>query len=405
MNDTEIPFFQRSWWIDRHCAVCHTKSIGINFGVPTCAPCKAFFRRNARRKELLQAPCQFRDFDFLSSANSSTSSSSSSSSSLTNFSNSCQQIRHCTSCRLRRCFHVGMREELVRTDEERQRVRQLIETNRRRKTENYQIDEGKTSLTILCRITKQNDEYLQENDWILLSNIVQAYDNYCLKFYTERRHLLTIDEIETFSKLKYHAASILNQISSFLSFLNSMPIIQNLDHDDRIYLCKHNIRPLIFPHRHELEQTCFSESWEAKINNLSTEFICGPLLYFEYVNIKNEASSTLITDPVVTRLWLLILFFSTPLYCYFDLSLPKISIERQKSLNYVQNSYVSLLWNYLLQRHGFSESMRIFVNLIRIYLRMQRLAQAVNIGVRTRTDLTSLNESLNSAILFDHDRL
>ena len=128
-------------------------------------------------------------------------------------------------------------------------------------------------------------------------------------------------------------------------------------------------------------------------------------MYFEYVNIKNEASSTLITDPVVTRLWLLILFFSTPLYCYFDLSLPKISIERQKSLNYVQNSYVSLLWNYLLQRHGFSESMRIFVNLIRIYLRMQRLAQAVNIGVRTRTDLTSLNESLNSAILFDHDRL
>ena len=24
----------------RQCAICGTKAIGINFGVPTCAPCK-----------------------------------------------------------------------------------------------------------------------------------------------------------------------------------------------------------------------------------------------------------------------------------------------------------------------------------------------------------------------------
>jgi len=29
------------------CLVCGAKSIGLNFGVPTCMPCKAFFRRNA----------------------------------------------------------------------------------------------------------------------------------------------------------------------------------------------------------------------------------------------------------------------------------------------------------------------------------------------------------------------
>ena len=47
--------------------------------------------------------------------------------------NSCSQIRYCTSCRLRRCFNVGMKEELVRTDEEKQRYKQLIETNRQRR--------------------------------------------------------------------------------------------------------------------------------------------------------------------------------------------------------------------------------------------------------------------------------
>ena len=29
------------------CLVCGGKSIGLNFGVQTCSPCKAFFRRNA----------------------------------------------------------------------------------------------------------------------------------------------------------------------------------------------------------------------------------------------------------------------------------------------------------------------------------------------------------------------
>ena len=29
------------------CLVCDAPAVGINFAVPTCAPCKAFFRRNA----------------------------------------------------------------------------------------------------------------------------------------------------------------------------------------------------------------------------------------------------------------------------------------------------------------------------------------------------------------------
>lgn len=32
---------------DEKCLVCGGKSIGFNFGVPSCSPCKAFFRRNA----------------------------------------------------------------------------------------------------------------------------------------------------------------------------------------------------------------------------------------------------------------------------------------------------------------------------------------------------------------------
>ena len=43
------------------------------------------------------------------------------------------QIRRCSSCRLRRCFEIGMREELVRTEAENERHKQLVDINRKRR--------------------------------------------------------------------------------------------------------------------------------------------------------------------------------------------------------------------------------------------------------------------------------
>jgi len=54
------------------------------------------------------------------------------------------QIRRCSSCRLHRCFDIGMKEELVRTDEENERYRQLVEMNRQqRQFLNEQVQEMK----------------------------------------------------------------------------------------------------------------------------------------------------------------------------------------------------------------------------------------------------------------------
>jgi hypothetical protein len=43
------------------------------------------------------------------------------------------RIRRCTSCRLRKCFEIGMKEELIRTEEENQRHKQLVNINRKRR--------------------------------------------------------------------------------------------------------------------------------------------------------------------------------------------------------------------------------------------------------------------------------
>ena len=59
-----------------------------------------------------------------------------------------------------------------------------------------------------------------------------------------------------------------NNITSFLSYLSSIPTVQSLPKSDRIFLCKHNVRALILLNLHELEQLCFSEPWQVnEINN------------------------------------------------------------------------------------------------------------------------------------------
>ena len=37
-----VPYHpkHRSWWPKHDCMICGSKAIGINFGAPTCAPCK-----------------------------------------------------------------------------------------------------------------------------------------------------------------------------------------------------------------------------------------------------------------------------------------------------------------------------------------------------------------------------
>ena len=50
-----------------------------------------------------------------------------------------------------------------------------------------------------------------------------------------------------------------------MSFVLSIPSIRLLSAFNRYYLCKHNLRSLILPNLHEIEQTCFTEP--RQVNN------------------------------------------------------------------------------------------------------------------------------------------
>ncbi|ELT97373.1 hypothetical protein CAPTEDRAFT_220526 [Capitella teleta] len=95
---------QRSRARNKVCLICGDRAFSCNFGATTCESCKAFFRRHASK----------------------------------NFSTKCdgkcvvsfQTRAHCRACRLQKCYNVGMRQERILTEEQKQRRLMKIKDNR-----------------------------------------------------------------------------------------------------------------------------------------------------------------------------------------------------------------------------------------------------------------------------------
>ncbi|CAG2100618.1 unnamed protein product, partial [Medioppia subpectinata] len=80
--------------------------IGRNFGVITCEPCKAFFRRNGLKDQPMYCPSNGKCI----------------------INPLTRQI--CKKCRLNKCFAMGMKKELIRNNEQNKRKKQLIIENK-----------------------------------------------------------------------------------------------------------------------------------------------------------------------------------------------------------------------------------------------------------------------------------
>jgi hypothetical protein len=130
--------------------------------------------------------------------------------------------------------------------------------------------------------------------------------------------------------------------------------------------------------------------------------MCGPELYKQFTDTQELAVKSIITDPIVTRGWIVTLFFSTPLFSYYDPMSPSI-IKMKEKLPFIdiQNAYVTLLWKYLLHRHGYMESVRIYSNLVHVFLHMLRIGIDINIRMRTQKELMVTHKTLDQLATLD----
>jgi hypothetical protein len=104
-----------------------------------------------------------------------------------------------------------------------------------------------------------------------LSNIVSAYDTYCLKSYIQQRSTNYADETTSsqreYMPMKHHTALPMSLTIALSSFIRSLPAFHCLSRTHQNIVCDRNLRPLLFLNMFELNQTCFSEPWQVKQEN------------------------------------------------------------------------------------------------------------------------------------------
>lgn len=88
------------------CQVCGDKSTGYHFNAMTCEGCKGFFRRAMKRPAQLN--CPFQNACVITKSN----------------------RRQCQSCRLQKCLSIGMKRELIMSDEAVEKRRMQIKRKR-----------------------------------------------------------------------------------------------------------------------------------------------------------------------------------------------------------------------------------------------------------------------------------
>lgn len=108
-----------------------------------------------------------------------------------------------------------------------------------------------------------------------------------------------------------------------------------------------------------------------------------------------------VTDPIVTRLWIIVLFFSTPLHYHQDCPTPTPLLKKKLPVYRAQNAYVTLLWKYLLHRYGDVECIRMYSNLIYVYMKMQTVGYDMHTHLRTQQELLPTHETLNKLVTVD----
>ncbi|CAF4427343.1 unnamed protein product, partial [Didymodactylos carnosus] len=196
------------------CCVCGDKAIGFNFGQITCESCKAFFRRNALRCNPY-LKCRF--------------------------SGSCKidifTRRHCTYCRLKKCFQMKMNKEYIRTKNENE-LRKLETKENKRLKEIREILKSKMICTL--NILNNDVSLLTQDDHCRIKNIITCHERAtkpeALDPYSVLNSSTTVPKLDNVECSIYMA---------FCSFFENMPEFHELHINDQMKLIKCNIRTLM----------------------------------------------------------------------------------------------------------------------------------------------------------------
>lgn len=134
---------------------------------------------------------------------------------------------------------------------------------------------------------------------------------------------------------------------------------------------------------------------------MSWQSVCGRQLYTDFSQVIRSAQKFWISDPVVIRLWVITLFFSTPLHYHDEGPLLTPILKKKAAVRQTQNAYIGLLWKYLLHRYGNDGAVRIYSNLVFVYLKMQSIGFDIYMYLKDKRELQPTHETINKLVTLD----
>ncbi|UJR09349.1 hypothetical protein I4U23_013592 [Adineta vaga] len=342
---------------DLFCAVCNAKAFGYNFDQISCESCKAFFRRNAL-KDIKELQCRF--------------------------SSSCnvtvETRRHCSYCRIKKCFAVGMRKEWIRSEEEKQKRRGQIKHTRHHKFAQELIKISPLSHSVPSFYIS----ILTALERVRLNNIIHCYDQFscepsaCILSRLPSNIQIRVNEF--FDRKKPIFVNL-------ITHLKQLPEFQTIHVDDQVKLVKQNLR-LVSPMNYALIRVSNSQITVPNIQTIGC--INNINIHHMYRSLADIFIEIAVRDPIILKLFLIISFFTTD-------SVTTISIlqlehfEELRHIKNIQSSYVNLLWSYMLEKCGEINAILLFTKMITKYLHIQTIVNEMDSIIRVNDDVQKID--------------
>ncbi|UJR20460.1 hypothetical protein I4U23_023589 [Adineta vaga] len=341
--ETHNAFVKSSMMIAKEfqtCRVCGDKAHIKFYGALSCQSCKTFFRRYNLHSQIIRS-CQYNgqcEVNMLS--------------------------RHvCASCRLSKCFTVGMKADHIRKD--RNKFTKII-----------------PQISTLDLLSTDRSS-LTSNQWTLISNVVHAYETFGL--------ISTLKDIVQnvslpVKQIQFTEVNALKMIgtmyTSIQSLINVTPEFQVLCVNEQKSLFQRNLHGIGSFYCNLLFRD--SALFDNTICYRSYELAYGSEIMYQ----SKQLVKRLDLDSTLFKLMLIIITFSSNCFLVdFDESIPQDSFLYGTFRLYgSQNIYVEVLWQYMIYRYGYDDTVIRFNRIVKHILDMIKHVADVYLSHKTHQD-------------------
>ncbi|CAF1320382.1 unnamed protein product, partial [Didymodactylos carnosus] len=298
--------------------------------------------------------------------------------------------KYCSYCRLQKCWMKNMKVDLIRTENEKRIRKQQQINNSTLKIIN--------NVTVIYPLNLLNNDKsrLSQADWSYLSNMTNTYNQYCLEpslfvIHQQQQNIIT-RPFKYRIKLQSFIDLISLDLLSLRTFFRHIPEFHNLSINTKTCLTQRNLRHLTGINAIDYLRTNCAP-WQS-VDLMVFQYVYGDQLLM-VITEALESLRVVLFDPIMIRLLLIILIFSTSL----SITSQDSNFEYQSESSLVnsfqiQNYYIKLLWYYMEYRFGEQQAVRMLSIIILHCLHSQNIGYQLDQHFQQRHDLYEMLESI-----------